>query len=422
MGSSGCGRRLRVGQLMRASLVLLIVAGVQADETDWPQFLGPRRDGTAPDGGLVAAWLEAGLKVLWRARVGEGYSGVAAVDERLYSMDSTDGAEFLLALRASDGGELWRLRTGSSPGDVYGGLGPRVTPSVEAGTVFTVTGGGELLAVAGATGRPLWRRNLRDELGWRRPAEGAAGSPLVADGRVYVIIGGSGGRALAAFDRGTGKTLWATQDDNTSYSSAVRWDHAGVAQVLFLAGSTLFSLEPASGRLLWRHPWATHDSVNVATPLVVPPDRVFISSGYDQGAALIQVRRRADGSLEAAELWRSRELRNHFSNSVYHGGAFYGFDNAFLKAIDAATGRALWRERGFGQGSLALLGAHLAILSEDGELALAEADPKALTVRARQAVLSGRCWTPPSVARGRIYLRSASEIVALAPPRFAGAR
>jgi outer membrane protein assembly factor BamB len=386
-----------------------------SDEADWPQFLGPRRDGTAPDGGLTAAWLKDGLKVLWRARVGAGYSGISVLGDRLYSMDSSGGAEFLLCLRASDGVEQWRVRTGASPADVYGGLGPRVTPSVEADVVFTVTGEGELLAVASASGRPLWRRSLKEELGWRRPAEGVSGSPLLADGRVYVIVGGADGRAFAAFDRATGKTLWAAQDDNTSYSSAVRWNHEAAAQVLFLGGSALFSLDPATGRLLWRHPWATHDHVNVATPLIVPPGRVFISSGYDQGATLLEVRRRADGSLEAAELWRSRELRNHFNNSVYRAGAFYGFDNAILKAIDAATGRALWRERGFGQGSLVLVGTHLVILSGEGELALAEATPTGLAVRARQAVLSGRCWTPPSVARGRVYVRSPSEIVALAP-------
>jgi outer membrane protein assembly factor BamB len=398
-----------------AALLAALASVAAAEQGDWAQFLGPRRDGTSPDSELVQGWLERGLAVLWRAPVGEGYSGVAALGDRLYAMDSRDGDEYLFARSASDGRELWRVRTGTSPGDVYGGLGPRVTPSADGDIVLTLTGEGALLALDAAAGRTLWRRALRDELGWRRPAEGAAGSPLVADERVYVINGGSGGRALAAFDRRTGRTLWTGEDDRTSYSSAVRWDYAGVPQVLLLGGTTLHSVDPASGRALWRHPWPTHDGVNVATPLVVPPDRVFLSSGYDQGSVLLQLRKRPDGSLETAELWRSRELRNHFNNSVHHRGAFYGFDNAILKAIDAATGRTLWRERGFGQGSLVLVADHLLILSEEGELALAEASPKALAVRARLPVLSGRCWTPPSVARGRVYLRGASEIVALSP-------
>jgi outer membrane protein assembly factor BamB len=390
-------------------------APVAGEQTDWPQFLGPRRDGTSPDGDLVKGWLERGLRVLWRVRVGEGYSGLAAQAERLYGMDSHAGSEFLFALRAADGSELWRVRTGTSPGDVYGGLGPRVTPSVDGDTVTTLSGEGELLALDAEIGRVRWRRSLRNELGWRRPAEGAAGSPLVADGRVYLVNGGAGGRALVAVELHSGRVLWTAQDDRTSYSSAVRWDHAGVPQVLFLAGSTLFSLEPGSGRLLWRYPWPTHDFVNVATPIVLPGGRVFISSGYDQGAALLEVRKGQERSLDVKELWRSRELRNHFGNSIHHAGALYGFDNAILKAVDAATGRALWRERGFGQGSLVLVGDYLVILSEDGELVAAQASREALAVRARQRVLEGRCWTPPSVARGRVYLRSPSEIVALAP-------
>jgi outer membrane protein assembly factor BamB len=385
------------------------------EETDWPQFLGPHRDGTSPDRGLVRAWLDRGLAIRWRVPVGEGYSGVTVQAGRVYSMDSAAGAEHIFALDAGDGRQLWRVRTGPSPGDVYGGLGPRVTPAADGDAVFTVTGEGHFVALEAASGRTLWRRSLRDELGWQRPAEGTSSSPLVADGRIYVLNGGSGGRALLALDRRTGKTLWTAQDDRISYSSAIRWDHAGVPQALFLMGSTLFSVDPASGRLLWRHPWKTHDFVNVATPLPTPEGRVFISSGYDQGAALLEVRKRNDGSLEAVEVWRTREMRNHFNNSVYSRGAFYGFDNAFLKAIDGATGRALWSERGFGQGSLVVVGDHLLILSEEGELVLADAAAAALTVRARLQVLTGRCWTPPSVARGSIYLRSASEIVALAP-------
>lgn len=404
----------RAGRLAAALCAAATLVAAHAEETDWPHFLGPQRDGTSPDSRLVQGWLAHGLAVRWRVNVGEGYAGVAVAGEQLYSMDSVNGSEFLFARRVADGREVWRVKTGASPQDLYGGLGPRVTPSVDGDAVLTVTGEGALLAVDATTGRTLWRRDLRGELGWRPPAEGVAGSPLIADGRVYLINGGTGGRALAAFDRATGKTLWTSQDDRPSYSSAVRFQHAGVAQVLFLAGSALFSVDPASGRLLWRYAWPTYDYVNVATPLTLPGGRVFISSGYDQGAALIEVRGRA-GALEAGELWRGRDLRNHFNNSVHHAGAFIGFDNTILKAVDAASGRLLWRERGFGQGSLVVVGGHLVILSEEGELVLAEADTKGLSVRARQPVLSGRCWTPPSIARGVVYLRSRSEIVALAP-------
>jgi outer membrane protein assembly factor BamB len=380
---------------------------------DWPQFLGPQRDGTVADGRSVEAWLRGGLRVLWRAPVGVGYSGLAVVGDQVFGMDSVGGDEFLFARRAADGVERWRVRTGASPTDVYGGLGPRVTPAVVPPRVFTVSAEGEALAVDAGTGKVAWRRSLRAELGWRPPAEGTASSPLVADGRVYLVNGGSSGRAFLALDAETGRTLWAGQDDRPSYSSPVRSDAAGVPQALFLGGSALFSVDPASGRLLWRYGWPTYDFVNAATPLVLAPDLVFISSGYDQGAALLRVRRLAGGSLEVEEVWRSREMRNHFNNSVHHQGILYGFDNALFKAIDLATGRALWRERWFGKGSVVRAGEHLVVLGEEGELALVEPRREGLRVRARQAVLEGRCWTPPSLAGGRIYLRGLSEIVCL---------
>jgi outer membrane protein assembly factor BamB len=283
------------------------------------------------------------------------------------------------------------------------------------GRVFTVSAEGEALAVGAAHGRLLWRRRLRVELGWTPPAEGTACSPLLAEGRVYLVNGGSGGRAFVALDAATGRTLWAAQDDRPSYSSAVRFDAHGIPQALFLGGSVLFSVDPASGRLLWRYPWPTPDFVNATTPLVIPPDRIFVSSGNDQGAVLLRVRPGAGGGLAVDELWRHRRMKNHFNNSIHHEGVLYGFDGAFLAALDLETGTPLWRERGFGEGSLVRAGDHLIVLGEEGELALLAPHREGPRVLRRQGVLRGRSWTPPSLAPARIFLRGLSEIVALAP-------
>jgi outer membrane protein assembly factor BamB len=155
--------------------------------------------------------------------------------------------------------------------------------------------------------------------------------------------------------------------------------------------------------------------VNAATPLVLPPDRVFISSGYDQGAALLRVRPGGSGGLAVEEAWRTREMKNHFNNSVHADGVLFGFDESLLAAIDVETGRRLWRERGFGKGSLVRAGRDLVVLSEDGELALLEPARDRARVLRRQAVLSGRAWTPPSLADGRVYVRGLSELACFAP-------
>jgi outer membrane protein assembly factor BamB len=177
----------------------------------------------------------------------------------------------------------------------------------------------------------------------------------------------------------------------------------------------LFSLHADTGKLLWKYPWPTYDFVNVATPLILPPDRVFISAGYDQGAAMLRIRKNRDGSLQVVEVWRNREMKNHFNNSVYHGEVIYGFDNAILKAVDAQNGQTLWREKGYGTGSIVRASEYLLILSDSGELACAKADGKALRILKRMKVLKGKSWTPPSLAQGRVFLRNHSEIVCLIP-------
>jgi outer membrane protein assembly factor BamB len=407
--------RLRRGRLVSV-LGLTCLALSRAAETEspnaseWPRFLGPERNGTSPDAGFVSAWLDRGLAELWRRPIGEGFSGITTGEDLVFTMDADGRDEYVFALGASDGRERWRLRNGPSPRDNYGGHGPRVTPTVHRGELYTVSAEGVLFALDAGTGAVRWKRSLAAELGWRPPAEGAASSPLVEGDRIFLIIGGGSGRAVAALDRSTGKTLWTSQDDRTSYSSPVLLTLGGRSQALFLTGSRLLSLEPASGALLWSYPWETYDFVNVATPILAGGDRVFISSGYDQGGALVEVT--ASGR---EEVWRNREMKNHFNNSVHHEGVLYGFDNALLKALDAATGTTLWRERGFGTGSLILAGRHLVLLSEEGELALAEPSRAGLRVLARAPALEGQSWTPPSLARGRLYLRNQREIVSFAP-------
>jgi outer membrane protein assembly factor BamB len=413
----------------------LLAASCAAAASDWPQFLGPARDGRSPDRVLVPGWLERGLRERWRTPVGEGYSGLAVAGDRLVSMDSDGSSEFVFARAVADGREVWRVKLGPSPRDVYGGLGPRVTPTCDRGVLYLTTAELDLVALRVDTGRELWRQSLGRAMGARAPAEGNSASVLVEGDRLFAVVGGASGRSAAAFDRATGRLLWSALDDRASYSSPVALTLGGRRQVLFLTATHLRALEPETGRLLWSHPWPTRDGVNAATPIHVPPDGLFISSAYDQGAALLRIAsagpsdsttaatRSGAGSagsaspardaFAATEVWRSKAMKNHFNNSVLLGSTLYGFDGFLLKAVDTASGRALWAERGFGEGSLISAGDHLVVLGEDGELALVRADPARLDVRARLPVLNGRCWTPPALAGGRLYLRNAREMVAL---------
>jgi outer membrane protein assembly factor BamB len=177
---------------------------------------------------------------------------------------------------------------------------------------------------------------------------------------------------------------------------------------VFFTGTTVVAVSPENGSPLWKQPWKTSYDVNAATPVFIPPDRIFVSSGYDVGAAVYRV------TATGVELiWQNREMKNKFSSSVLHGGHLYGFDENTLKCIDAATGQTQWRARDFGHGTLIYADGHLLVLGDNGILALVEATAEGYHERARAQVFDGKSWTMPTLAGGRLYLRDQKQLVSL---------
>lgn len=181
---------------------------------------------------------------------------------------------------------------------------------------------------------------------------------------------------------------------------------------MFFTGNGLISVAPQNGQVLWKHPWKTSHNVNAATPVFIPPNRFFISSGYGTGASVVAVSA-TDRGYSAKEVWRNKEMENHFATSIYYQGHLYGFDNSILKCLDAETGSEKWKTRGYGKGTLIVADGHLVILGEQGNLGLAQATPAGFVEKANTQVLRSKCWTIPSLADGRIYLRDDKEIVRL---------
>jgi outer membrane protein assembly factor BamB len=278
--------------LPKALLVLALTA-----PADWPQFLGPERNGSTSEGTVIESWRENGLlRERWKVAAGEGFSSIVVGGGRVFSMDTDGVTEYVFALAADDGAPVWRLPIGKSPRDNYGGHGPRITPTLDSHQLFVLSAEGKLIALEAATGRALWTRDLAKDFGFRPPAEGAASSLLVHAAQVFAMVGGASGPTVGCFDRSTGKTLWTALDDRASYSSPVLLPLAGRRQLLVLTARRLVALVPGDGTLLWSYPWETYDGVNVATPILAGANRVFISSGYDQGAALVEVKAGRDSS------------------------------------------------------------------------------------------------------------------------------
>jgi len=392
--------------------VLVPALLAQAGEApDWPRYRGPKGDGISKETGLLKTWPASGPRVLWRARLGSGYSGMAVSGGRVFTLFGTGGSEFAIAFDAGTGKELWRARLDAERRDEMGG-GPRATPTVDGGLVYVLGAEGKLAALEAATGKPRWRVDLVAEHGARVPQWGVSTSPVVEGGMLLVTSGGSNGRSLLALDKLTGKVIWTAESDVAGYSTPLVLHLAGTRQAIFFAGTSLISVSPQTGKRFWSVPWETSYDVNAAMPIFIAPDKIFISSSYDTGGLLLRVV--AKGGKPAVEtLWRNRVMKNHFNSSVYVAGHLYGFDDATLKCIEPVSAAERWKQRGFGKGSLLVADGHLWVLSEHGELVLVEVTPGGYHEKARARVFDAKTWTMPTLANKRLYVRSEGELVAL---------
>ena len=388
-------------------LLLLTQAPLLAD---WPGLWGPARNGSTP--GTLA--ISAEPKVLWRRAVAGGYSEVAVNGNRAFTMELHDGVDYITALDAASGRELWRVRVGPTYRG-HGGSddGPISTPTVEGNDLFALGPRGELIAVDVASGKERWRLDLVGAFGATAPTWGFAASPLIEGRLVIVPTGGPQSRGLLAFDRATGKLVWnAAVSKFTGYASAVSATIGGVRQVITVSTDTVYAVAPADGKVLWTAPGPGGNGEVSNSALVLPGDRVLVGN-WDQ-SALIGVSNR-DGAFTTREIWRAPRLRASNGPTIYSDGYLYGFSGAFLIGVNAETGDERWRER-TGAGTVIAVGDQLLFLHQDsGELQVGTVTPEAFKVQGRARVLTPgvRAVTGPSFADGRLFVRNLKEIVAL---------
>ena len=389
-----------------------VVLNAEADDhstAEWAQWRGPNRDGISSETGFLKNWSQEGPKVLWHIPFGDGYSGISIAQGKVYTMSAEDDDEFVVCLDASNGEEIWRFRSGAKFTEQRGD-GPRSMPTVHEDSVFALGAEGKLYALNAHDGEQLWSHNFVEEFDSKIPTWGFSSSPLIEGNLVLVEAGGKDGKSIVAFDKKSGDVVWTTHTDEVGYSSPIAIDFGEVRQIIFLTSKTLLSLAPENGHIYWKYPWP--EGINIATPIFIPDDKIFISASYDKGAVLLKMTADADG-IGIEEVWKSRVMKNHFNSSVLQGDYLYGFDNAILTCIEANTGEEQWRHRGFQKGSLLLADGYLIILGEGGKLALAEANPTEYKEKARFQLFDDKCWTVPTLAGGRLYLRNQKEMVCL---------
>ncbi len=391
--------------------------GAVESTAGWPGFRGAQRDGVSRESGLLANWPADGPRVAWRVPTGAGYSGVSIAAGRAFTQWQEDEEQRLVAFDVEDGARLWQLALGPAFYSEYGD-GPRSTPVFDDGRVFAIDALGQLVAARVEDGKKIWSRDLKQELGARVPSIGYASTPLV-EGDYLLVEVGAADAAFVAFDKRTGEVAWTAQSDEPAYVSPIAFDSRGERQVVFFSASGLYSLAPGDGRLLWHHPWkspcpATGIPLNAASPVFIPPDRVFVATawGDNKGGAVLRLVQR-DGGLAVEKLWHAPLIDGEINTAVLVEDHLYGFKGSILVAVEAATGELAWSARGFGRGSLIAADGKLIVLGEHGRLGLLEATPTEYRELARTQILTGRSWTSPSLADGRLYLRNREELVSV---------
>ena len=402
----------------RLALLLVVstttLTAALATGQDWPQILGPGRNGTYTGPPIASSFPRSGPPLLWRRDVGAGFAGPAVVAGRLVLFHRVNNRETVEAMEAATGKTIWTFDYATSYRDDFGfDEGPRAVPVIAAGRVFTHGADGWLHGLDFATGKKLCGVDTRRVFDAPKGYFGVAASPIVDGDRVMVNVGGKTG-GIVAFDTASGKTLWTSTSDEASYSAPVMADITGQRTAVFFTRTGLVAIDPANGAVRYQYRWRARmaASVNAAAPIVVK-DQIFLSASYGTGAVLLQVANNA-----VKPVWSGDEsMSNHYSTSVYKDGYLYGFEGRqefgqTLRCVELATGKVMWSVEGFGAGTLLIAGDSLLITRESGELALAAVSPKAFRFNARAQLIPGVVRAYPALADGRYFIRNEKQLSA----------
>jgi outer membrane protein assembly factor BamB len=392
--------------LVRLMTFSLCLASVSRAE-DWPCWRGPDLNGISKEKSWTTAWPKEGPRQLWKASVGLGFSSMAVANGRMFTMGNQENIDTVFCFDAAKGALLWKHSYPCILDPRFYEGGTLATPTVNGNRVYTISKRGDVFCFEAATGKIVWNKNVARELGVKLNVGdqdnwwGFSGSPLVR-GDLLILNLASDGTALNKDD---GKAIWSNGKGLAGYSTPLPFKQNGKDLVALAVAESVVAVNERDGKVLWRYPWKTPYDVNAADP-IVSGDKIFISSAYRHGCALLQMQ--GDG---VTLVYENKNMHNHFNPSVLINGFLYGIDGdaghpGGLACVEFATGARKWMEKSIGTGALMAAGDKLIIQGEKGELIIAEASPEKFKPLARSQVIGGKCWTTPVLANGRIYCRN----------------
>lgn len=409
--------QLMIAAVLAALISSAAVAQEAAAKNEWPQFLGPARNGVSSETGLMNEWPKDGPKVTWKVPGGVGMSGLAISRGHVVTLVQRQGKQWAISLDAETGKSQWQSPL--APAYKNGmGNGPRATPAISGDTVFVFTGEGILAALNVADGKLIWSHDVIEDSQGTIAEYGMASSPLVV-GTNVVVTAGAPGASVVAYDTKTGKRTWKSGDDAAGYSSPALLELSGRKQLVVYTGEAAVGMAPESGQQLWRYPYETNFNCNIVTPVAFR-DQVFISSGENHGCVMLAFKG-SGTDTKVSEVWTSQGsqsvLRNEWQTSILSDGHLYGFDNVgaagpvtHLTCVNAETGKRVWQKTRFGKGNMIAADGKLLIATMNGELVIVKLTPTAFEEIGRTKLI-GPTRQAPALSNGRVYLRDDEEII-----------
>ncbi len=387
---------------------------------DYPQFLGPERNGTLPGISLASDWETHPPRLVWRQPIGEGWSAFAVKGQSAVTQEQHGEEEMVVCYNLTSGSVKWRHSDAARYENTIAGVGPRATPTIAEDRVYTFGATGILNCLDLATGRKVWSKDTLKENGAKRNIWGMSCSPLVLDSLVIVSPGGPGGRSMVAYHKDTGRFVWGGGNSPAGYSSPSLATLAGAGQILIFNRGSVAAHDPLTGQILWQHPWPWGGGLqHVAQPVPLPGDRVFVSAGYGIGCKLFQIGRDGQNGFSVSLVWETPRLKAKFTNVVYRDGYIYGLDDGVLVCLDPANGQRRWKRGRYGHGQLMMVGNLLLIQTESGDVVLVDVNPDEFKERARFPALNSKTWNNPALAGSYLLVRNDREAACYELPRVA---
>jgi len=371
-------------------LFTLLISLSLAD--DWPHWRGANYDGISKETDIDPLALNNPV-IVWEARIGTGFSSVSIADSKAYTMGNVDKTtDVVYCYDALTGEELWTFTYPEPLTPKYYEGGCSATPTINEKKVYTLSKTGKVFCLDAATGEKIWNRNLP----YKVPGWGFSGSPVIIDDLVILSVGAAG----VALNKTDGQIVWKSDNVMAGYASPVPFEKDGTKYVAIFGAKTLEIVEALTGKAVMTFPWETKYDVNAADP-IISGDEIFITSGYNHGAALLKI---TPEGLQ--QVWQNKNMRSQMSGPVLIDGYLYGIDADQLVCVEWKTGRQMWAEKALKNGALCAAGDKLIVMGETGTLFIVQASPESYQELSSAQILSNRCWTMPIVANGKIYIRN----------------